>query len=165
MIPVGDVSAEDLLNKPWISASGAILANSEGNLGVFDIDPSQYVSAFKDAPGIRPLFPIRACIDLSSKRYSHNKPTLKPNQFISITGHLSHIQAGQSPNLNRFCVEVENFDFLSFAPPPTAASPSPSVTNDTPLKPKMKFSFGAGSMGKKRKLDQTVPSSSTLFTS
>jgi hypothetical protein len=125
MIPAGDVP-EDKFVQPWISASGAI-SNSDGTLGTFDIDPPQYVSAFKDIPGARPLFPIRGCIDLSSKRYSNNKPSLKNNRFISITGHLTRVQEGESPNLNRFCVDIVNFDFLGYAPPPAAASPSPGM--------------------------------------
>jgi hypothetical protein len=124
MIPAGD--APEKFVQPWISASGAI-ANSDGGLGTFDIDPPQYVSAFKDASGARPLFPIRCCIDLSSKRYSSNKPSLKNNRFISITGRLTCIQPGQFPDVNRFCVDIENFDFLGYAPPPAAASPSPGI--------------------------------------
>lgn len=180
MIPAGNMASEDVLIQPWITATGAI-AKSDGNLGTFNIDPQQYVSAFKDAGGARPLFPIRGCIDMSSKRFTTHKPSLKNNRFISIAGRLSRIQPGPSPEDTRFCVEVENFDFLGYAPPPAAASPSPSgiviryahifgtilslqlVANETPLKGKMKFSFANGSAAKKRKLDQSS-SSGSLFT-
>lgn len=126
MIAAGELGPEDMQLLPWISATGAI-SNSDNTLGTFDLDPDQYISAFKDLKGVPHSFPIRAHVDLMSKRYKNIKPSFKNGRFVSVTGYLTWLQTEPARDEleQRFVIAVANFDFLGYAPPPPAASPTP----------------------------------------
>ena len=126
MIPAGELGPENMQFLPWISATGAI-SNSDSSLGTFDLDPDQYTSVFKDLKGVPHTFPIRAHVDLTSKRYKNMKISFKNGHFISVTGHLTQVQPelAENDSEQRFVIAVANFDFLGYAPPPLAASPTP----------------------------------------
>lgn len=118
---MGELGPENMQAHPWISATGAI-SNSDSSPGTFDVDPDQYTSAFKDLKGVSHTFPIRAHVDLTSKRYKNTKVSFKNGRFISLTGHLTQFQSGEDDSEQRFVIGVVNFDFLGYAPPPPAAS-------------------------------------------
>lgn len=126
MIPLGELGPENMQFLPWISATGAIL-NSDNTLGTFDLNPDQYTSAFKDLKGVPHTFPLRAHVDLTSKRYKNIKLSFKNGRFISVTGHLTQVEPvpADDESEQRFVIAVANFDFLGYAPPPAATSPTP----------------------------------------
>lgn len=126
MIPLGELGPENMQFLPWISATGAIL-NSDNTLGTFDLNPDQYTSAFKDLKGVPHTFPLRAHVDLTSKRYKNIKLSFKNGRFISVTGHLTRVEPvpADDESEQRFVIAVANFDFLGYAPPPAATSPTP----------------------------------------
>lgn len=130
---MGELGPENMQSLPWISATGSI-SNGDNSLGTFDLDPEQYTAAFKDLKNARHTFPIRAQVDLTSKRYKNAKPSFKNGRFVSITGYLTRIQPGPAEDEQRFVVSVANFDFLGYAPPPAAPSSSPASMSKFALK-------------------------------
>lgn len=111
---------------PWILVT-RVISNSDDSLSMFDLNPDQYILAFKNLKGVPHTFPICAHVDLTLKHYKNIKVFFKNKWLSSLTGHLTQFQPelAENDSEQRFIIMVTNFDFMRYTPPLSAASFTP----------------------------------------
>ena len=103
-----------------------MITNSDSLVGTFEVNPEQYTATLKGSK-VPLTLPVRGSINFQSKRYSLKKPALSVGRFIHFTGKLTRIDPGvNGEDEGRFCVEVEEFDFLGYGPPQRASPATPT---------------------------------------
>ena len=108
MVPV---QVDNPRQRTFVSVTGPV-QNPMKDGDCFDIDVSQYTSAYKGKPREPSILPTRILIP-DTPRYQKNKPMPAPNTFVHITGFLTRYDASESSHgIDRVYAEIENISFL-----------------------------------------------------